>query len=246
VEPVRILEEALAGHREKFSWPFGGVVVERDEPPLIERLRKSFPAVGHAPHPLATRGGRRQRRNAVDLAVEQVDGVRALMDHHAPRSVAKPAALDHPWPGEHHAASIPGLAQPRLLPLQLTASLQRRRPRHEVVARIDEHRLQAVEELVGHPQHNEACLAGDRHADLVVDLHAATALEPLFGDEDGDPRLQPLPLLVGEPLHLPQVSPEDVIPDRRPRPITDRAASSGPQPAEHRDTPERIPLNEYP
>jgi len=236
VEPVGILEEALAGHRKEFPRPFGGVVIERDEPPLVNRLRKPFPAVGHAPHPLATRGGRRQRRNAVDLAVEQVDDMGTFMDHHAPRSVAEPAPFDHPGPGEHHAATVPGLAQPRFLPLQFTATLQRRRPRDEVVARIDQHRLQAFEKLVGHPQHDETSLAGDRHADLVVDRHAATALEPLLGDEHRDPRPQPLPLVGGEPLHLPQVSPEDVFPDRRPRPIPNRAASSGPQPAEHGDT----------
>jgi len=70
VEPVRILEEALAHHREKFSRPLGGVIVKRDEPPLVERVDKPFPAVGNSPHPLPPCGRRLQRRNAVDLAVE--------------------------------------------------------------------------------------------------------------------------------------------------------------------------------
>jgi len=128
VEPVRILEETLARHREKFPGPLGGVVVERDETALVERLHESFPAVENPPRPLAPCGCRCQWRNAVDLAVEQVDGVGTLVDHHASRSVAKPAALDHPWPGEHHAATVPGLTQTRFLPQQLTATLQRRRP----------------------------------------------------------------------------------------------------------------------
>jgi len=188
VKPVRILEKTLARHREKFPGALGGVVVERDEPPFVERLLESVPALGNPPRPIASGGGRLKRRHAVDLAVEQVDGMGTLVDHHAPGSVAEPASLDHPWPGEHHAAAVPGLAQPRFLPLQFTTSVQRRRPLSTIVARIDEHGLHPVEELVGHPQQDQAGLAGYRHPDLVVDLHAATALEPFLGDEHGDPR----------------------------------------------------------
>jgi len=85
---MRILKEALAHHRKKFAGSLGGIVVKRDEPPFVERLRKAFTTVGHPTHPVVSRGCRRKRRNTIDLSVEQVDGVGALMDHHAPRPIA--------------------------------------------------------------------------------------------------------------------------------------------------------------
>jgi len=236
MEPVRILEEALARHRKKFAGSLGCIVVERDGPSLVERLRKPFPTVGHPAHPISPLGCRRKRRDTVDLTVEQVDSMGAFVDHHAPRPIAKPATLHHPRPRQHHAAAVPGLAQPRLLPLQFAPALQRRRPLHQIVARVDENRLQPVEELIGHPQHDQAGLSGDRQADLVVDLQAATTLEPFLGHEHRHPVPQPLPILSAKPLHLPHVAGEDVAPDWRPRPLPDRATSSRPQPAKHDDT----------
>ena len=164
-----------------------------------------------------------------------------LVNHHAPRPVAEPAALHHPRPREHHAAAVPRLAQPRLPPLQLPSALQRRRSLPEIVARVDEHRLQPVEELVGHPEHDQPGLSCDRHTHLVVDVHAAAALEALLREKHRHPRPEPLPLLFCEPLQLPHVVGEDLIPRRRPRPLPDHATSSGPQPAEHGDHREQKP-----
>jgi len=109
VEPVWILEEALARHGKKFAGPLRGIVVERNEPFLVERFGKPVPTVSHSPHPLPPARCRLKRWNTVDLAIEQIDGMGALVDHHAPRPIAKPAALHHPRPRQHHAAAIPGL-----------------------------------------------------------------------------------------------------------------------------------------
>jgi len=96
--------------------------------------------------------------------------------------------------------------------------------------------LQAVEKLVGHSQHDQAGLTGDRQANLVVDRHPTAALEPFLGDKHRHPVSQPFPLAIAEPLHLPHVAGKDVTPDGRPRLFPDRATASRPQPAKHDTT----------
>jgi hypothetical protein len=95
---VRVLKEALAGHSKEFPGPLGSVIVECDEPPLVERIGEPFPAVGHSLRPLPSRGRRRQRRHAVYFSVKKVDGVGAFVDHNASWTVAEPAAVDDPRP----------------------------------------------------------------------------------------------------------------------------------------------------
>ena len=57
---------------------------------------------------------------------------------------------------------------------------------------------------------HDGCLARHGQSHLVGDLETAAALEPLLGEEHGDPGLQPPPLLVREALDLPR------LPRRRP------------------------------
>jgi len=98
VEPVRILEETLAAHRKKLPGALGCILVEGDKSTLVERLRKPLLARSNAAYPLPPRCCGGQRRDAVDLAIQHVDGVGALMDHHAAWSVAHPAPIDHTRP----------------------------------------------------------------------------------------------------------------------------------------------------
>jgi len=237
VEPVRVLEEALGGHGEELARPLGRVVVEGHEPPLVERLLEADAALADPPDPRPPRRRRLQRRHAVDVAVEHVDGVRAFVDDDTPRPVPQPSPLHHPRPGEHHAAPLPGLAESRLAPFELAAAGQRRGAGHDVVARVDEHRREPVEVLLRHAEHHDARLARDRHPHLVVDPLPAAALEPLLRDEHGHPRPQPPPFVVVEPGGLLHVAAEDVVPLRGPGTGADRPAASGSQPAEHEGHP---------
>ena len=126
-----------------------------------------------------------------------------LVDHHRTRAVLKEPPSPHRRPGKDDAAAIPGLTQAALPPLQMHAPLERRRLLSHPVARIDEDRLEPVEELVGEAEGDKARLAGDRKADVVVNSLPATSLKPLLGEEQGNPLAPPLSVGLIEPGRLP-------------------------------------------
>ncbi|HET6231631.1 MAG TPA: hypothetical protein VFE05_16275 [Longimicrobiaceae bacterium] len=68
----------------------------------------------------------------------------------------------------------------------------------------------------------QARLRGDGHADLVVQLHAACALEALLREEDLHQPFQLAPLVRREPPHQRDVRVDDLRPFRRERRLHQR------------------------
>ena len=152
-EPVRILEEALACHGEELGRAFGGIVVERQAATLVEQLVEAIPAGGNTLPPPATRRRGVERGRSVDLTAAEIKEVGALVDDYAPRTVPHPRPVPHAGPGEHHAASPPCFAKPCLLPLEFSATGKGRDTRHEVIAGVDQNRLEPIEPLILEPEH---------------------------------------------------------------------------------------------
>ena len=225
---MRILEEALARHRKELDVALGGVVVERRRPAFVERggeplLRRRDPR-----EPCRAVAWR-QRGYAVDVAVERVEKVGELVDHHAPRAVAEPAAVHHPRPRQRHAAPGPRLADPRLLPRELAAPGEWRRAGHEVVAGIDEQRFQRVEPLAVEAERHDRRLGGDADPHLVADHEPPAALEPLLREKHRDPAAAGFGLGHVEPLPGLHATAKDVVPGRREGLLGDRVPPTGAQ-----------------
>jgi hypothetical protein len=113
------------------------------------------------------------------------------------------------------------------------ASCHASSPGHEVVAGIDEHRLEPVEPLLLEAERHDSRLGCDRHPHLVGDLEAPAALEPFFFQEDRDPAVQPRRLVGVEPVGLPHALADDLPPGGGKRPLLDRPPATGSQPRQH-------------
>jgi len=176
-----------------------------------------------------------QRWDAVDLAIEHVDGVGALMDHHAPWAVAKTAPST--TRGQENATLPPAHVSPRRASCHSNSPppSSAGRSRHEIIARIDEHGFEAVDELVGEPQHSQPRLPRDRHRPyLVGDLETAAALERLLGEEHGDPAAAAAPAGVRRATAIWRTFRRSRSSHAAgPRPLADRPSPPCLQPREH-------------
>jgi hypothetical protein len=163
-----------------------------------------------------------------------------LVDHHRSGAVLDEPPTAHRRPGEDDAAAIPGLTEAPLPPLEVHAPLERRRLLPHPVARIDEDRLEPVEELVLEAQGHDSRLPGDREADIVVDRLPATTLEPLLGEKNRDPLAIPPRGFAFEPGCLAADAGKRLFPGIGKGALTDRPAPAGPQPGEDHGSPRWI------
>ncbi len=134
-----------------------------------------------------------------DGAVEHVEPVRELVEHHVVAAAGVAGLVLHGVPDDGHGSVQLGLTEDRhgavghdAGDLGVLAGQHHRR-------RVHEHGVDPTERVIGQAQDEHAGLGRDHHLDLVGDLEAVRGLPVHVRDELECQRLEPGSLLVVEP-----------------------------------------------